>query len=297
MPYNEAETRYHLIDPKLRAKGYDDASRIRLETPAPVDIEGPKGRRRKGPGRTDYALCVQIGAMPAPLPVGLMEVKRETADPLSGMEQGKGYADCKRHSCQYVFATNGHRYGEYDQTTGLTSGPFDFDLFPTHQALCERYARDLGIDLTTAAAAVLFATDSPAYSQHPRYYQDAAIRAALVKILQCERDGLPLRVLLALATGSGKTVVAGNLLWRLNQAGRLDKPALFICDRDELRQQAHGKLRNIFGDAARIVGSDRGANSARNARVHIATYQTLGLDDDAAEVASGLDLNAVQRSA
>jgi hypothetical protein len=44
MPYNEAETRYHLIDPKLRAKGYDDASRIRLETPAPVDIEGPKGR-------------------------------------------------------------------------------------------------------------------------------------------------------------------------------------------------------------------------------------------------------------
>lgn len=88
MPYNEAETRYHLIDPRLRAKGYDDASRIRLETPAPVDLEGPKGRRRKGPGRTDYTLCVQVGAMPAPLPVGLIEVKRETADPLSGSHRG-----------------------------------------------------------------------------------------------------------------------------------------------------------------------------------------------------------------
>lgn len=109
-----------------------------------------------------------------------------------------------------------------------------------------------------------------------------------LQALQCELVGLPLRALLALATGSGKTVLAGNLLWRLNQAGRLTKPALFLCDRDELRQQALGKLRNIFGDAVRVVGSSAGENSARNARVHIATYQTLGLDDDAAEVASFL---------
>lgn len=64
MPYNEAETRFHLIDPKLRAKGYDDTSRLTLETPAPVDIEGPKGCRRKGPGRTDYPICIEIGPAP-----------------------------------------------------------------------------------------------------------------------------------------------------------------------------------------------------------------------------------------
>jgi hypothetical protein len=52
MSYNEAETRYHLIDPRLRAKGYDDPSRIRLETPAPVDIEGPKGPGASPPGKT-----------------------------------------------------------------------------------------------------------------------------------------------------------------------------------------------------------------------------------------------------
>lgn len=72
---------------------------------------------------------------------------------------------------------------------------------------------------------MLFVADAPAYAESPRYYQDAAIRAALLKILRCERDGMPPRVLLALATGSGKTIVAANLLYRLGQAGRLAKPA------------------------------------------------------------------------
>ena len=48
MAFNEEETRFHLIDPVLRRKGYDDPQRIRLETPAPVEPTGPKGRRRKG---------------------------------------------------------------------------------------------------------------------------------------------------------------------------------------------------------------------------------------------------------
>ena len=277
-----------LSTPSCAPKGYDDPTRLRLETPAPVDIEGPKGRRRKGPGRTDYLICIEIGAMPAPLPVGLIEAKREAADPLSGMEQGKGYGDCRRFSIHYVFATNGHRYGEFNRISGLTTGPHDFDLFPTHAELVERYARDTGIDLSEPAVNLLFTSDSPAYAENPRYYRSAAIRAVIAKILHCERDGQPARALLVLATGSGKTIVAANLLHRLNQAGRLAKPALFLCDRDELRQQALGKLRNVFKDGARIVTSDRGENSARNARIQIATYQTLGLDDDAKDVASFL---------
>lgn len=64
MSFNEAETRYHLIDPVLREKGYVSRDRITLETfttPAPVEPTGAKGRRRNGPGRTDYLLCVQVG--------------------------------------------------------------------------------------------------------------------------------------------------------------------------------------------------------------------------------------------
>jgi type I restriction enzyme R subunit len=59
--YNEAETRFYLIGPVLRAKGYYNHQRLKLETPAPVEPTGHKGRRRTGSGRTYYLLCVRVG--------------------------------------------------------------------------------------------------------------------------------------------------------------------------------------------------------------------------------------------
>jgi type I restriction enzyme R subunit len=286
--YNEAETRFYLIDPELRKKGYDQHWKLRLETPAPVEATGNKGRRRAGDGRTDYLICVQMGDMPKPLPVGVIEAKAETEDPLNGMQQAKGYADCTRFHVQYVFATNGHRYGEFDKTAQMPAGPFPFPDFPSHAALTARYAKDTGVDITRPEAAMLFMADAKAYAK-PRYYQDAAIRAAFEKILRCEQNQEPARVLLSLATGAGKTVIAANLLWRLHEAERLTKPALFLCDRDELREQAYEKLSRAFPKGSvRIVKTERGENAARNAKVHIATYQTLGLDDDGTGFASFL---------
>lgn len=279
MAYNEAETRYYLIDPILREKGYNDYQWLKLETPAPVEPTGPKGSRRKGPGRTDYLLCVQVGDMPKPLPVGVLEAKKEDEDPLKGMQQAKGYADCQRFEVKYVFATNGHKYGEYDFFTSLQGGPFLFAEFPAHPDLTARYAKDIGIDITKPEAAMLFQADSPAWALS-RYYQDAAIRAAFEKIIRCRQNNEAARVLLTLATGAGKTIIATNLLWRLSQAGALPKPALFLCDRDELREQAYTKLKAAFGDNVRIVKTEKGGNAAANARIHVATYQTLGLDDD-----------------
>jgi type I restriction enzyme R subunit len=217
--------------------------------------------------------------MPKPLPIAVLEAKKESDDPLAGMQQAKGYADGERFDVKYVFATNGHRYGEFDCVTRLQGGPFPFSDFPPHAMLLARYAKDSGIDLTQPEAAILFQADSPAWALS-RYYQDAAIRAAFEKIILCQQHHEPARVLLALATGAGKTIIATNLLWRMSQAGRLPKPALFLCDRDELREQAYSKLKAAFGDDARIVRTERGGNAARNTRVHIATYQTLGLDDD-----------------
>lgn len=282
MAYNEAETRYYLIDPVLREKGYDDIARLKLETPAPVDPTGNKGSRRRGAGRTDYLLCVQVGAMPKSLPVAVLEAKKENDDPLKGMQQAKGYAECKRFDVKYVFASNGHRYGEYDVFTQLQAGPHALKNFPSHADLTARYAKDTGIDVTKPEANILFMPDSPAWSQ-TRYYQDAAIRAAFEKIIKCRQNGDPARVLLSLATGAGKTIIATNLLWRLHEAEQLAKPALFLCDRDELREQAYNKLKAAFGDNVRIVKTINGENAAKNARIHIATYQTLGLDDDAGD--------------
>jgi type I restriction enzyme, R subunit len=257
MSYNEQETRYFLIDPVLRNKGYNDHQWLRLETPAPVEPTGFKGSRRRGTGRTDYLLCVQAGNMPKPLPVGVLEAKKESEDPFKGMQQAKGYSDCERFEVKYVFSTNGHRYGEYDYFSGLQNGPFPFPDFPSHADLTARYATDTGIDISKPEAAMLFQADSPAWSQS-RYYQDAAIRAAFEKIIRCRQDHEPARVLLALATGSGKTIIATNLLWRLNEAGQLPKPVLFLCDRDELREQAYTKLKAAFGDNVRLVRTEKG---------------------------------------
>lgn len=286
--YNEAETRFHLIDPVLRSKGYDEHWKLRLETPAPVEPSGDKGRRRAGSGRTDYLLCVRPPGALKPLPVGVIEAKAETEDPLKGMQQAKGYSECQRFHVQYIFATNGHRYGEFDKIQQLPSGPFPFPDFPTHDDLTGRYANDTGINLNSPAAAMLFMADSAGYPK-PRYYQDAAIRASFEKILRSEREDKAPRALLSLATGTGKTVIAANLLWRLHEAGRLTKPALFLCDRDELREQAYDKLARAFPKGSvRMVKNERGENTARNAKIHIATYQTLGLDDDDQNYASFL---------
>jgi type I restriction enzyme R subunit len=282
MAMNEQETRYHLIDPILRERGYDDITKLKCETPAPVEPTGPKGRRKKGGGRTDYLLCVQVGTMPKPLPVAVLEAKKEDEDPLKGMQQAKKYSECERFEVKYVFASNGHLYGEYDHFTKLQAGTFPLKDFISHPDLAARYAKDAGIDLTKPEAAILFMPNSPPWNKY-RYYQDAAIRAAFEKILLQKQNGEDPRVLLSLATGAGKTIIATNLLWRLNEAGQLAKPALFICDRDELRSQAYEKLSAAFGDNVRIVKTERGENAAKNARIHIATYQTLGIDDDSSE--------------
>jgi len=116
-----------------------------------------------------------------------------------------------------------------------------------------------------------------------RYYQDAAIRAVLEKLARCEKTGEPRRALLALATGAGKTFIAVHLLKRIADAGQLRR-ALFVCDRDELRLQGLAAFQNVFGaDAAEVFRQPDGTNNARNARIHIATYQTLDVDTDDAD--------------
>ena len=92
------------------------------------------------------------------------------------------------------------------------------------------------------------------------------------------------RALLTLATGTGKTFIAANLLYRIAEAGQLQR-ALFLCDRDELRAQGADALANLFGaDAQKAFRRPDRKNNAANARVHVATYQTLGIageaDDD-----------------
>lgn len=271
MVLSEADTRAKLIDPALHRKGWTEDLIRREETACGIDIVDGKPRRRER-GRIDYLLTIKVKPNTEPLPVALIEAKKSNEPPDKGLEQAKRYA--RSNNVHFVYSSNGHLFVEYDGFTGKTSEPRKLEEFPTPLELRQRYEKGLGISLESEEAKPLL-MPYPGGEASRRYYQDAAIRAALEKIAKGEK-----RLLLSLATGSGKTFIAVRLLKKIADAGHLRR-ALFLCDRDELREQALSAFQEVFGaDAAKVET----ANPQKNARILIVTYQTLnvaGEDEDA----------------
>jgi len=246
-------------------------------------VLGPQQARR-AKGRIDYVLRIRVSPETQPIAVALIEAKPEHLPPGHGLEQAKRYAAaCQRLNVAFVFSSNGHQFVGYDRASGHTTDPQPIAAFPAPAELQLRYEQSVGFSLSDPAAKPLLVR-YPGGEATRRYYQDAAIRAVLEKIARCEKSGEPKRALLSLATGAGKTFIAVHLLKRIADAGQLRR-ALFVCDRDELRSQGLGAFQNVFGsDAAEVFRDPDGKNHARNARIHVATYQTLGVaseQDDA----------------
>ncbi|MEO0166031.1 MAG: DEAD/DEAH box helicase family protein [candidate division WOR-3 bacterium] len=264
LPLSEADTKAKLIDPALHKKGWTEDLIHREETACGIDIiEGRPIRREKG--RIDYLLRIKINPFTQPLAIALLEAKKNNEPPDKGLEQAKRYA--RLNNVPFIYSTNGYLFIEYDGFTGKTSEPRPIEEFPTPSELRRRYEEAMGFSLESEQAKPLL-VPYPGGEATRRYYQDAAIRAVLEKIARGEK-----RALLYLATGSGKTFIAVHLLKKIADAGQLRR-ALFVCDRDELRDQAVRAFQNIFGaDAAEVTSS----NPQKNARILIATYQTLNV--------------------
>ena len=269
MSRNEAQTRFELIDPSLETRGWK-RSDIRIEvTAAQIDVVDGKPRRRPT-GRTDYLLRRPLAEGGEPIPLGIIEAKREGLPPEHGLQQGKGYCVGELNHVPFVFSSNGHLFVQYDERTGQTSEAKPLSEFPSPEELVARYLSQRQLPAAVPELQLL----STGYAQgrdHFRYYQDAAIRAAIEKIIRERIAKRRVRVLLSLATGSGKTRIAAALLRRLLDAGAFGK-ALFVCDRTELRDNGLGDFQAAFGTNAAEVG---GRNPQKNARVLIATFQTL----------------------
>ena len=266
---NEADTRANLIDPALDARGWSKDQIKREETAGEVEIVGGQGRRRAG--WVDYTLRIVSPAGKQPVAVALIEAKAENNAPAFGLQQAKGYAD--RLNVPFVYSSNGHQFVEYDRFTGQTSPAQPMAQFPRPEELRARYEQQQGFQLDSEAARPLV-TPYARDESYRRYYQDAAIRAVLEKIARGDNHAL-----LSLATGSGKTFIAVQLLKRIADARQLRK-ALFLCDRDELRTQGLAAFNREFGSDAAAA---RAGNPQKNARIIIATYQTLGVDREGAD--------------
>ncbi len=273
MSLSESDTRAKLIDPALHARGWTEDLIRREETAGAVEIIDGKPRKRSQ-GRTDYTLRVKVTSEAQPVAVALIEAKADNLPPGHGLEQAKLYAESKRLNVPFVIATNGHQFVLYDRITGKTLKPRPMAEIPKPAELRAAYESGMGFSLESQAAKPLLVKYQGGEATR-RYYQDAAIRAVLERIAKGEK-----RALLSLATGSGKTFIAVHLLKRIADAGQLRR-ALFICDRDELRGQGLAAFQNVFGaDAAEVYRKADGTNNAKNARIHITTYQTLGVDSE-----------------
>ncbi|MGA8791668.1 DEAD/DEAH box helicase family protein, partial [Candidatus Binatus sp.] len=272
MPYNEADTRAKLIDPAIHGRGWSEELISREKTAGGIEIVEGKARRRRG-GRVDYVLRVKANDYTQPVAMALLEAKAENLPPNHGLEQVKLYARSKLLNVPFVFSSNGRMFVEFDKFTGLTTSPKPIAEFPTPADLRMRYEAAMGFRLDEEKARPLLVR-YPGGEASRRYYQDAAIRAVFEKLATGEK-----RALLSLATGAGKTFIAVHLLKKIADAGQLRK-ALFVCDRDELRSQATTALQNVFGNDAAPVSSDE---PQKNARILIATYQTLDVASEESE--------------
>jgi type I restriction enzyme R subunit len=273
---SEADTIAKLINPALYRKGWTEDFIKREVTAGEIKIIDGVPRQQKK-GRADIVLRLMPALNKQLVAVSVIEAKAAGLPPSLGLEQAKKYA--KRLHVPFVYATNGHRFVEFDRIEGTTSNLKPLSEFPAQETIRSRYEKWVGFKLNDPVAQPLL-TPYTMGDSTVRYYQDAAIRAVLEKIARCEKEGTPKRALLSLATGSGKTRIAVHLMKRIADTGQRVR-ALFVCDRVELREQASRAFTNVFGSNAAVVTSK---NPQKNAQLLIATYQTLGVekeDDDA----------------
>lgn len=265
----EAETRTNRILPVLQSAGWGivEGSRIREEVICPGRIQAG-GRRGKGLS-CDYVL-IHKGQK-----LAVLEAKRAGLSHRDGVGQAKDYAG--RLDARFAYASNGLQWFECDMATGAENDALPLP-FPSPQDLWDRTFAEQNF-WRDAFGAVEFETDGGKWE--PRYYQHRAVTAVLEAVAKGDR-----RILLTLATGTGKTSIAFQIAWKLfhakwSLAGEpMRRPRiLFLADRNILADQAYNAFSAFPSDAiARIdpkLLAKRGGRVPTNASVFFTIFQTF----------------------
>ncbi len=215
--------------------------------------------------RTDYLLRYTRD-----FPIAVVEAKRDYKLPGEGMQQAKDYADLL--DLPFAYSTNGHGVVEFDRFTGRE---VERDTFPTPDELWERYRE--GRKLAEGQAVQLLTPSNLTNGKFPRYYQVIAINRAIEAILRGQQ-----RLLLTMATGTGKTTVAFQICWKLwsakwTRTGRVGKPKiLFLADRNILVDDPYAKDFAPFGDARHKI---EGGKTIKSREMYFAIYQAIAEDE------------------
>lgn len=227
------------ILPAVKRAGWDEMLQVREEvyfTKGRIIVRGKLVTRGKAK-KADFVLYYKPN-----IPIALIEAKDNNHSVGDGIQQGLDYAETL--DVPFVFSTNGDGFVFHDRTgqSAKIETNLGLDAFPSPADLWARYRAWKGLD-TEAEQIVLQDYFDDGSGKAPRYYQVNAVNAAMEAIAK-GRD----RVLLVMATGTGKTYTAFQIIWRLWKAGR-KKRILFLADRNVLIDQTMVNDFRPFGAA------------------------------------------------
>jgi len=253
------------ITPALVRAGWDVENQIFRETPlnelakGRIIVRGMKSKRAK-PKRADYILVLNN------IPIAVVEAKKNTLSVSSGMQQALGYADLL--DLLFAYSSNGDAFHEHDktQTNGYLEQQIPLGAFPTPDELWRRFKQANNIkDVRVEKIITQDYFEYPG-EKRPRYYQLIAISRTVEAIAKGQN-----RILLVMATGSGKTLTAFQIIWRLWKSGA-KKRILFLADRNVLLDQPKTGDFRYFKDKMTIVKKHK---VEKQYEIYLALYQGL----------------------
>ncbi len=267
VPVNEADTCRGMVRPKIEAAGWAAGLHSYAEqttfTDGRIVVTAGTVRRRKQK-RTDFLLRYRRD-----LTLAVVEAKSCEKPVGTGLQQAKDYAEIL--GLKFAYATNGREIIEFDYLTGQER---PLDDFPAPDDLWTRFLA--GSPLDPNAAQDLLTPSYHLGGKVPRYYQEIAINWALMAIL-----GGRNRVLLTMATGTGKTSVAFQICWKLwnarwncERAYRRPK-ILFLADRNFLVDGPKERDFAAFGEARSKI---EGGQVVKSREMYFAIYQAIAKD-------------------
>ena len=221
---------------------------------------------RENPKRADYILYLNANN-----PIAIVEAKDNTHGVSHGLQQAMTYA--RMLDVPFAYSSNGDGFAEHDFITGQER-EFSLDEFPTEQELIARYKQES--ELTSSQVTVI---EQPYYTSQntypPRYYQRIAINRTVDAIARGQQ-----RLLLVMATGTGKTYTAFQIVYRMLQSG-LKRKILYLADRnilvDQSIQQDFAPLEKVT-HKINVTKDDKSTITSHE--VYFSLYQQLVGDDD-----------------
>lgn len=270
----ETEIRTRYITPAIHRAGWP-LEVVREEffyfTQGKIEVRGKDSVRKKAK-KVDYLLTRHDGTN---VPLAIVEAKDNNHTVGDGMQQAIDYAEAL--DVPFVFTSNGDSFLWHDRTGLLPKVEVEIGLddFPSPETLELLYKRWRGIESVESAQVVTSPYYEDGSGKQPRYYQRVAINRAIEAIARGQK-----RILLVMATGTGKTYTAAQIIWRYwkapLQAGK-QKRILFLADRNILVDQTKTNDFKHFGSAMTKI---TGRNIEKEYEIYLSLYQAISGNDE-----------------